>query len=359
MERRRRRGRLRRLPQPALGRRLRQGERGAAHRHDASPTPGSRTPTPTTTSSARSTRPATRARPSNEVTALPHLTIGWANLQWPPTLNHTISVDRPHRRRLRPGLDRRRHRRCPARPTACSRAARLRPRRLDARRTRGRGSRRPSTRRPASNDEFVAIAPAGGRRHVRLRLPLLDDRRPRLGLRRPGRDRERLQPGPGGQPDGEPERRHDGPGGADRASRRHRPRRPGSSWPGTRSPATRRCTATRSGARPAAAARTRRSPASPARGYTDTGVTQGETYHYVVRSLDGSFNRSADSAPVSATAALRTVSIVFTVTVPATTDATGRDGLHRRLPQPARRRAAGVEPGRRRADPRSTRRTGG
>ena len=53
-------------------------------------------------------------------------------------------------------------------------------------------------------------------------------------------------------------------------------------------------------------------------------MTQSETYHYVVRSLDGSFNRSADSAPVSATAELRTVSIVFTVTVPATTDATGR-----------------------------------
>ena len=29
---------------------------------------------------------------SNEVTALPHLTIGWANLQWPPAINHTISA---------------------------------------------------------------------------------------------------------------------------------------------------------------------------------------------------------------------------------------------------------------------------
>ncbi|MGQ0602461.1 MAG: alpha-amylase family glycosyl hydrolase, partial [Anaerolineales bacterium] len=29
---------------------------------------------------------------SNEVSALPHYTIGWANLQWPPTLSHTISV---------------------------------------------------------------------------------------------------------------------------------------------------------------------------------------------------------------------------------------------------------------------------
>ena len=29
---------------------------------------------------------------SNEVNALPHHTIGWANLQWPPTLSHTVSV---------------------------------------------------------------------------------------------------------------------------------------------------------------------------------------------------------------------------------------------------------------------------
>jgi hypothetical protein len=58
--------------------------------------------------------------------------------------------------------------------------------------------------------------------------------------------------------------------------------------------------------------------------YTDTNVTQGATYFYVVRSVDTSFNRSGNSAEVSATAALRTVEVVFTVTVPATTDATGR-----------------------------------
>ncbi len=28
---------------------------------------------------------------SNQASALPHLTIGWANLQWPPTLTHTLS----------------------------------------------------------------------------------------------------------------------------------------------------------------------------------------------------------------------------------------------------------------------------
>ena len=29
---------------------------------------------------------------SNEVSAMPHYIIGWANLQWPPTMTHTISV---------------------------------------------------------------------------------------------------------------------------------------------------------------------------------------------------------------------------------------------------------------------------
>ncbi|HEX9634063.1 MAG TPA: alpha-amylase family glycosyl hydrolase, partial [Candidatus Limnocylindria bacterium] len=35
------------------------------------------------------------SQPSNEVEGIPHLVIGWANLQWPPTMMHTIStVDR-------------------------------------------------------------------------------------------------------------------------------------------------------------------------------------------------------------------------------------------------------------------------
>ena len=58
--------------------------------------------------------------------------------------------------------------------------------------------------------------------------------------------------------------------------------------------------------------------------YTDTAVTEGATYYYVVRALDLSFNRSGNSNEVSATAQQRTVSVVFNVTVPATTDATGR-----------------------------------
>ncbi len=58
--------------------------------------------------------------------------------------------------------------------------------------------------------------------------------------------------------------------------------------------------------------------------YVDTAVVEGATYYYVVRSVDTSFNRSDNSNQATATAELRTVTLVFNVTVPATTDATGR-----------------------------------
>jgi hypothetical protein len=58
--------------------------------------------------------------------------------------------------------------------------------------------------------------------------------------------------------------------------------------------------------------------------FTDTTVAEGTTYRYVVRALDTSFNRSDWSSEVEATAELRSMSVVFTVTVPASTDATGR-----------------------------------
>jgi hypothetical protein len=58
--------------------------------------------------------------------------------------------------------------------------------------------------------------------------------------------------------------------------------------------------------------------------YSDLTVTEGATYYYVVRSLDLSFNRSGNSSEVSAVAALRKVDVTFNVTVPATTDGTGR-----------------------------------
>jgi glycosidase len=58
--------------------------------------------------------------------------------------------------------------------------------------------------------------------------------------------------------------------------------------------------------------------------YVDDTVSQGQTYWYVVRSVDTSANRSANSSEISQLADLRTMTITFNVTVPATTDATGR-----------------------------------
>ncbi len=55
--------------------------------------------------------------------------------------------------------------------------------------------------------------------------------------------------------------------------------------------------------------------------YTDSAVVEQATYYYVVRAVDYSFNRSGYSSEVQATAVLRTVSVVFTVTVPASTPA--------------------------------------
>lgn len=55
--------------------------------------------------------------------------------------------------------------------------------------------------------------------------------------------------------------------------------------------------------------------------YTDAAVDEGATYYYVVRAVDTSFNRSADSDEVAATAARRTVTVTFNVTVPAHTPA--------------------------------------
>ncbi|MCZ7575230.1 MAG: alpha-amylase family glycosyl hydrolase [Ardenticatenaceae bacterium] len=76
-------------------------------------------------------------------------------------------------------------------------------------------------------------------------------------------------------------------------------------------------------------------------GYVDTAVVQDTTYYYVVRALDTSFNRSGPSNEVQATAELRTVTLAFNVTVPDSTDSTGRsvyiagtlDRLDGNLPQ--------------------------
>jgi glycosidase len=58
--------------------------------------------------------------------------------------------------------------------------------------------------------------------------------------------------------------------------------------------------------------------------YIDTDVVTGATYYYVVRAVDTSWNRSANSNEVQGTALRRQVAVTFNATVPATTDGTGR-----------------------------------
>jgi glycosidase len=58
-------------------------------------------------------------------------------------------------------------------------------------------------------------------------------------------------------------------------------------------------------------------------GYTDSAVVGGSTYYYVVRAIDLSYNRSPISNEVSGVAQLRKVAVTFNVTVPASTDGTG------------------------------------
>ena len=58
--------------------------------------------------------------------------------------------------------------------------------------------------------------------------------------------------------------------------------------------------------------------------YTDTDVEENGVYYYVLQAVDASFNRSGYSNQVQATAEARTVTLVFNVTVPASTDGTGR-----------------------------------
>jgi glycosidase len=55
--------------------------------------------------------------------------------------------------------------------------------------------------------------------------------------------------------------------------------------------------------------------------YVDTDVLEGKTYHYVVLAVDQSFNRSELSNKVSAIAGPRTVTVTLNVTVPANTPA--------------------------------------
>jgi hypothetical protein len=60
---------------------------------------------------------------------------------------------------------------------------------------------------------------------------------------------------------------------------------------------------------------------APAVDYTDWDVVTNATYFYVVKAVDTSFNRSAESPELQATATPRTVQVTFNVTIPDYTPA--------------------------------------
>ena len=231
----------------------------AAVSRGASRSLASRTPGARTSSSAPVTQRGTPALPRTRSSALPHLTVGWANLQWPPTMTHTIwAVNRTDNAYGQVWIDGVHE---PARPDAgADRPARLRTGRIGPRReprlVMGHG---PVQHRRRQQRRVRRVASARRDGGFRLRLPLHRHRRSGLDLRRPRRHRQRLLRRPGRLADRQPEQRHVLAGGSRPPPRRVRPRRQASSLPGTRLPATPPSTATKSvGARPVGG-RTRRS----------------------------------------------------------------------------------------------------
>lgn len=58
--------------------------------------------------------------------------------------------------------------------------------------------------------------------------------------------------------------------------------------------------------------------------YVDQSVATGATYYYVVTAQDTSFNRSSNSNEINVQAQAQMVAVTFNITVPASTDGTGR-----------------------------------
>jgi glycosidase/fibronectin type 3 domain-containing protein len=271
---------------------------------------------------------------SNEVTAMPHLTIGWANLQWPPTLTHTISVtNRTDNVYGQVWIDGQTNQ---AGPTPTLRAQL------------GFG---PSGSNPAgnsawtwvdatfnvdsgNNDEFVAslLPEATGTYDYAYRYTTTDGRdwvyadldgigngysAAQAGKLNVTASADTIAPA---TPTG-PHIVSASPTGIELA------------WDSVNGdPTLYGYEVLRGGTQIARVTGT---------SYTDHDVSEGATYSYTVRSVDNSFNRSAPSGAVSATAALRTVTVTFNVTVPSSTDGTGRsvyiagflDRLDGNLPQ--------------------------
>ena len=225
------------------------------------------------------------------MTALPHLTIGWANLQWPPTLTHTISaVDRTDNVYGQVWIDGVTSQ--PGRPGA-ARAARLRAGRLEPGRQRGLDV----GRRRASNATSATTTSSSRRccprRWARTTTPTAT-RRPAAATGSTPTSTgsgNGYTPGAGRQPD----RR------TRAATRPRRRRRPGSTSSRPRRPAIELAWDAVAGdpslygyevLRATRQAAVRALARVDGTGYTDTDVDQGATYYYAVRAVDTSFNRS-------------------------------------------------------------------
>jgi fibronectin type 3 domain-containing protein len=260
--------------------------------------------------------PGNESGDSNEVTALPHLTIGWANLQWPPTMTHTISVvnrtDNAYGQvwidgeTSRPGATDTLGAQLGFGPHGSSPAGNAAWTWIDAAFNTDAGN----------NDEFVAsmLPESTGTFDYVFRYTTTN-----------GRDwlyADRNGPFSGTPPS---------PGvltvnasGDTTAPTTPSGLRVASSSPFSidlawdavsGDPTLYGYEVLRDGVQVARLVGT---------SWSDTDVNEGATYSYSVRAVDLSFNRSAPSSSVSATAQQRIVNVTFNVTVPATTDATGR-----------------------------------
>lgn len=261
--------------------------------------------------------------PSNEVAAMPHLTIGWANLQWPPTLSHTVSaVDRTDNVYGQVWID------------GATNQAGATP---SLRAQLGFG---PAGSNPAgnaawswvdagfntdagNNDEFVAsllpeaagsydyayrYSTTGGRDWVYADLDGIGN-----GYSPSQAGKLTVSPSADTTPPAAPgnlRRVSASPAGVELA------------WDVVSDPTLHGYEVRRSDSSGGPYATLAQVSGT---GYTDTSVAEGATYYYVVRAVDTSFNRSANSNQVQATAQVRTVTLTFTVSVPAGTDGSGRD----------------------------------
>ncbi len=261
------------------------------------------------------------SRPSNEVTGIPHYSIGWANLQWPPTMTHTISaIDRTDNAYGQVWIDGVTSQPGPA-PTL---RAQL-----------GFG---PSGSNPAGNADWTWVDAAfnvdagNNDEYVASMLPEAVGTYDYLYRYSVTAGRDWLYadlngPIPDGNSPSSPGHltvnassdttAPDAPTGLEVLSAS--PAGIELAWDTVAGAALYEVQRSDSTGGPYAKIARTSTP-----GYTDTSVVEGATYFYVVVAIDDSFNRSGPSNEVTAEAELRTVTLTFNVTVPASTDGTGR-----------------------------------